>query len=74
MPPKKDELAKEISQLTEIIRVRGSLKRRFLDGIMFGLGSAIGATLIAGIVIFILSRIFEATGFVEVIETTLPMN
>ncbi|PJA45245.1 hypothetical protein CO174_04030 [Candidatus Uhrbacteria bacterium CG_4_9_14_3_um_filter_50_9] len=67
MPPKQDDLSKEVRHLADLIRVRGTFKRRFFDGLIFGLGSAIGATLVAGIVLYILSQVFEATGLIEFI-------
>ncbi len=55
-------LAKEVRRLTDIIQARGRLRRRFLSGLFFGVGSAIGATVVAGIIIYIIASILKVVG------------
>jgi hypothetical protein len=56
------ELAKSVQELSKVFKLYISFKRRFFLGIVFGLGSALGATVIAAIVLIILSRLIQATG------------
>jgi hypothetical protein len=67
-PPTKDELTESVKELSSVLKLHISFGRRFLIGMMFGLGSALGATVIAAIVLLILSRVLQATGIDAVID------
>lgn len=55
--PPQDQLSKEMAQLTRAVRHSNSFWRAVLVGIGRGLGVAIGATLVAAIVITLLWRV-----------------
>jgi hypothetical protein len=77
------QLEKNIKELSEILEKQNSFKMVVLRGVVFGLGSAIGATVIAGLVLVILGATIntieelpligkwftEATLFDEAMET-----
>lgn len=62
-------LIKSIRELTEQIKKSNSLWRNFRLGIFFGVGSALGASIIAGILFGTLAKIYssfqEIPGFFE---------
>ena len=55
----------ELSTLNKHLEKQNSIPRKFLSSILTGLGTAIGATLVAGIVIYIILRIAEATNILD---------
>jgi hypothetical protein len=57
-----EKLAESIQDLSSTFKLSISFSRRFLLGVVFGLGSALGATVIAAIVLIILSRALQVTG------------
>ncbi|NTU67163.1 MAG: hypothetical protein HGB08_04555 [Candidatus Moranbacteria bacterium] len=54
------ELIKSISDLEKQIGSSNSLRKNFLRGIFIGIGSAIGASVIAAIAITTLAKIFHS--------------
>jgi len=56
------ELAKETGRLASNVAKQNSLSRRLLVGILFGVGTAIGASIIATILVVAFSRIVAAFG------------
>jgi hypothetical protein len=57
-----DDFAGSVSRLTKMMRKQNSLSRRFLAGMVFGVGSAIGATVIAAALVIVLSRLLAPIG------------
>lgn len=55
-------LSKNVAYLARIIERRNLLRRRFLSGIFFGLGTALGASVIATIVVILLAQLLQASG------------
>ena len=64
---KKDEstLESAVIRLSEVVEKQTQLKHKFLSGLVFGLGTALGASVFAGIIIYVLSQIFSAAGIVN---------
>lgn len=61
----KNELAQLRSTLDDLnrnVKSLNSLRRSFAKGLVMGLGSAIGASLIAGIVLLLLGRFLSSLG------------
>ena len=61
-PEPDSELGSETQRLIRMMRKQNSLRYRFFLGIVFGLGSAIGATVIAAVLIIGLSRLLAPVG------------
>ena len=55
-------LSKEVSRMADILDKQNHLKRRFLLGLIFGLGTALGASVIASILVLSLSRLLSLAG------------
>ncbi len=69
--PKKSpgkELATEVRKLTMVIEKQNRLRWRFLYGLFFGVGSAIGATVIAGLIIYFASQVLDVVGMSSIID------
>ncbi len=64
------ELKKSINKLNANVASSNSLKNAFLRGIISGVGTAVGATLIAAVGIAIIAQLMQVTG----IERILPAN
>lgn len=69
LPPKKVihpeiVLAKEVSDLTKLVKRMTSLRMRFLFGIIEGFGGVIGATIVVSIALFVLTQL-EQVGFLK---------
>jgi len=62
-PAEELHLAEEVKELRERLTRINSLKYRLLLGIVGGVGTAIGATVIAAILFVIISRVVMALGF-----------
>jgi hypothetical protein len=72
-PPKKptdatERLAHEVSGVAGELKKQNSVWRKLLSGIMFGAGTAIGATVVAAIVILIFMQTLQALGLGEFAE------
>jgi hypothetical protein len=52
-------LEQSVEKLTKVIRSRTSLLYRFWMGLVVGVGTAIGASVIAGVVIYVSSQLAE---------------
>lgn len=72
MPPAKkktesvdleDNIAHQLGRVARALERENLLWRKLANGILLGLGTAIGATVIAGIVLLILSQISRFFGF-----------
>lgn len=55
-------LAKETQRIANQLEKQNNLSRRFVVGILFGVGTALGASLIATIIIVIFSRLVSGVG------------
>ena len=65
------ELAKEVHHLADVQERRNKFSRRFYSGVVFGLGTALGASIIAAVVLYILSKIFQTIGLETMIGSEL---
>jgi hypothetical protein len=57
------QLATETARVASALEQQNLMRRRFMMGVIFGIGTAIGASLIASIVIVLLSRTLSVFGF-----------
>ncbi len=64
-------LTGEISKLTKIITKQNSWEQRLLLGVVQGVGTVLGATVIAGIVIYAMNTISHQIPWAEVIQNTV---
>ncbi|MDA1038379.1 MAG: DUF5665 domain-containing protein [bacterium] len=61
----RDELRQvvpEIKRIGDIMKQQNRLHRRFLSGVVFGAGTAVGASIIAGIVALLLRKFLHSLG------------
>ncbi len=70
MPPTKTNntkaihnLSKQVSRVATALERQNSARRRFLMGLVFGVGTAIGASIIASAIIIFMVRAFSLIGF-----------
>jgi len=63
-------LTTELSNIAVALEKQNSFKRRILLGILFGVGTAIGASIIASLIILTVARFFEVTGLKGWIDTS----
>lgn len=56
------KIAAELQHAASALEQQDQWKRRFLNGLFFGMGSAIGASLIATLVIFLVVRLLWVFG------------
>lgn len=71
MEKKIEELNQEIKKLIVVIKKANSLHYVFLRGILLGLGSVIGATIVAVIIIAILSNIIQTINDVPILNNVI---
>jgi len=69
-----DRLAAEIKRVADALEVQNEYKRRFLSGIVFGVGTAIGASVIAAVIVATLTRILDVTGLEGYIQPKEPQQ
>ena len=55
-------LAKEVSRVATALERQNSAKRRFLMGIVFGVGTAIGASIIASLIVILAVKALSVIG------------
>ena len=67
MKPQND-LERNIEQLTRAVEKQNSYVQRFLLGIVGGIGTAIGATVIAGLVLVWLVQFLQTVGLEGLIQ------
>lgn len=60
-PESRTELKNEVRKLRETLEHVNRLSTKFFLGIIAGVGTALGATIVAAILLYILSRVFEGT-------------
>lgn len=66
-----EELNQNIKKLIVVMKRANSFQYVFLRGVLWGLGSAIGATAIAVIVIAILSNIIQSVNDVPILNNVM---
>lgn len=71
MNDKLKELNKNIQDLSREIKKANAFHFIFLRGILWGLGSALGATVVAVILVTILSRIIQSVNDVPILNNIL---
>ena len=71
MPEHTQQFDTELKRINDLLGKRVSYKRMFLLGIVHGIGSAIGATIIAGIALALLFRFINQFGYFNFLEQTL---
>ncbi len=54
-----EKIESEISRLNTLLEKRVSFKRMFLLGVVHGLGTALGATIVAGIFIALMIKVIQ---------------
>jgi len=57
-----ERLALEVSRVADALEKQNNLRRRLFVGLIFGVGTALGASIVASILVFMLSRTFLALG------------
>jgi hypothetical protein len=67
MKPQND-LERNIARLADAVEKQNAMPRRFLLGIVSGIGTAIGATAIAGIVLVWLVKFLQSLGLDQFIQ------
>lgn len=67
-PHASDSLKQSIDRLDRSIRQQNSLSRVFVRAIVAGVGSALGASLVAGIVVVLLARILQTIDYIPFIS------
>ncbi|MBI4136864.1 hypothetical protein HY469_02265 [Candidatus Roizmanbacteria bacterium] len=72
MPDEISSFNSELKHTNTLLAKRLSYKRMFLLGIVQGIGSAIGATIIAGIAIAIFFRFIHQFGYFNFLGPTFP--
>ncbi len=60
------DIAKQLKIGNELLEKQNKLSRRFLFGLFFGIGTALGATSVGGITIYFISKILEAAGLPDI--------
>ncbi|PIR47859.1 hypothetical protein COV06_00450 [Candidatus Uhrbacteria bacterium CG10_big_fil_rev_8_21_14_0_10_50_16] len=55
-------LVKEVGRVASALEKQNSVKKRLLLGVVFGVGTAIGASIIASLIILILSQTLRVFG------------
>lgn len=68
MEIKKDELAINIKKLDKDIVKTNSFNQVFMRGVLWGVGTTLGTTIVAAIVITLLSRIFNSFDYIPILK------
>ena len=71
MDKKDKELNQNIENLIVVLKRANSFRYVFLKGVIWGLGSAIGATVVAVIIIAILSSIIQSINGVPILNSLI---
>lgn len=67
-----DDLNSNISKLTAVINKQISFKRSFFLALVQGVGTAIGATLVAGIVVALIYQFILSVDNIPLIQKLIP--
>ncbi len=62
LPAEIRNLSQEVASIAVTLRRQSKIGNRFLHGLVFGLGTALGASFVAGIAVVILSQLLSLTG------------
>ncbi len=65
------ELEEKIQQLTKQVKLQNSYKRNFTVGVVRGFGSALGATVVFGLVLAFVFQIIRSIDYVPVLNNIL---
>lgn len=68
--PDENHIAKELHRLTKVIERQTGLGRRFLLGLLFGLGTALGASVVATVVILFMRLVLGYFGVDDPLQNT----
>jgi uncharacterized oligopeptide transporter (OPT) family protein len=68
------DLSKQLAHLTEQIRTQNDYRQVFIRGLIAGVATAIGATIIAGIGIAVLVKVADSIPAVHNIVNELQIN
>ena len=71
MVKENEVLIAQIEQLTKEIKTSNSARRMLYMSVIWGVGTAIGATVVAGIVILILSRVITTIEDVPILNNII---
>ena len=71
MDKKIEELNQNIENLIVVIKRANSFHYVFLRGVLWGLGSVVGATIIAVVIIAILSNIIQSINDIPILNNTI---
>lgn len=64
------KLAEEMAALTSELKDQNNFWRKFWSGIVIGFGTGIGATLVAGVVIFFIVQFLMTIGLEGIVNST----
>ncbi|MBU2566529.1 hypothetical protein KKG46_03125 [Patescibacteria group bacterium] len=56
------KLTAQVARVADMLEKQNRIKRKFFLGLMFGLGTALGASVIASLLVISLSRLFSLAG------------
>lgn len=65
------DLESKIEELTNQIRIQNSVQRTFAISILRGFGAAIGATIVFGLVLALLSQVIRSIDYIPVLNSVL---
>ncbi len=68
------KLEKQIADLSKQIKKQNQFKHRLLLGLAAGAGTALGATVVAALVLILLRPVFNAVGLDNVLPETLDLR
>ena len=57
-----DRLASEIARVATAMELQNSLRKKFLMGVTFGIGTALGASVIASILVLVFAQALQSLG------------
>lgn len=69
-----DRIEKQLKKMNSELEKRNSLWRRLTSSLLAGLGTVIGATLIAGLLIYLLARIAERYDWIDKVLENITIN
>jgi hypothetical protein len=69
-----EHLIAEFGRVANSLERQNKLSRRLLLGVIFGVGTALGASIIASLIIFVLSQFMRVVGLETVINSRSPLE
>ncbi len=64
-------LSKPVERLGRALERQNSLGRRFLSGLVFGLGSVLGAAIFGALAVYVVTQILQSVGWESLIQDTV---